>query len=111
VGLAFLALGIIGAILPGIPATPFLLLASYFLSRSWPALNRRLHQSRFFGGILQDWQQRRGVRRTVKVRAIVAVVASVLLTVFLSGFSALPALLVLSAAGLGVAVIVRLPEI
>jgi uncharacterized membrane protein YbaN (DUF454 family) len=61
-----LGIGFLGAYLPVLPTTPFLLLATYFLARSWPELNRRVHQLPVFGKYLRDWDQHRGVRRGVK---------------------------------------------
>jgi uncharacterized membrane protein YbaN (DUF454 family) len=49
-------LACVGIVIPGPPTTPFLLLTSYFLVRSFPQLNSRLLKSRFFGPILTDWQ-------------------------------------------------------
>lgn len=48
VGVAFVALGAIGAILPGIPTVGPLLLASWFFARSCPPLERILVRNRFF---------------------------------------------------------------
>ena len=107
----FLVLGALGAILPGLPTTPFLLLASYFLSRTSPRWNRMLLKSKFFGPILSDWQKHRGVRPDVKVQAIVIVVLCVAVSIWLSGpnwwFSA--GIVAVSAIGIGV--IVRLPAV
>ena len=74
---AFFAVGVLGVFLPVLPATPFLLLTSYFLVRSSPRLNAALLRSRFFGPILKDWQVHGGVRRDVKIQAIVIVVIAV----------------------------------
>lgn len=65
-GVVFVGLGLAGAYLPLLPTTPFLLLASYFLARSWPALDRRVQRIPIFGSYLRDWHQHRGVRREVK---------------------------------------------
>ena len=62
----FVALGLVGVVLPGIPTTPFLLVASYFFVRSSPALHQRLLRSKLFGPTLQDWQRHRGVKRKTK---------------------------------------------
>ena len=51
----FFVLAMAGVILPGLPTTPFLLLTSYFLVRSYPRLNERLIKSKLFGPILVDW--------------------------------------------------------
>lgn len=108
---AFLGLGVAGIILPGLPATPFLLLASYFLVRSSPQLNDRLLNSRLFGPILRDWQERRGIRRSVKFRSICVVFASVLLTCYFSNLSWTLLAIVVATGIVGVAVILRLPEV
>ncbi|MEX0794936.1 MAG: YbaN family protein, partial [Pirellulaceae bacterium] len=58
----FFVLGFLGALLPILPTTPFLLLTSYLLVRSFPALNDKLLHAPLVGEILRDWQVRRGVR-------------------------------------------------
>ena len=71
IGLGFVGLGIIGVYLPGLPTTPFLLLASYFLVRSSPKLNARVEAMPVVGKYLRDWNQKRGVRLHVKILALV----------------------------------------
>ena len=104
-------LGILGSILPAIPATPFLLVTSYCLVRTSPRLHRRLLNSPWLGGILRDWQQHRGIRRHTKIQAI----AVVLLAVGGSfHFSAMPLpfrLGIVLLAGVGITIIARLPVI
>jgi uncharacterized membrane protein YbaN (DUF454 family) len=80
----FFVLGALGAVLPVLPTTPFLLLTSYFLARSSPRLNRWLLASRFFGPILRDWQQLGGVRPDVKVKAVMIVLLAVSLSLWLT---------------------------
>jgi hypothetical protein len=105
----FFGLGVLGAILPVLPATPFLLLTSYFLVRSSPRLNAALLRSRFFGPILIDWQVHGGVRQDVKAKSIVVVVIAVALTILLSSFSWRATLIVMLLAAVGIVVILRLP--
>jgi uncharacterized membrane protein YbaN (DUF454 family) len=69
-GFAF-GLAVLGAFLPLLPTTPFLLLTSWFLVRSSPRLNEKLLRSKLFGPFLRDWQRHHGVRVHVKVTAIV----------------------------------------
>jgi uncharacterized protein len=106
----FFVLGVLGAILPGLPTTPFLLLTSFFLARSSPRVNAALLRSRFFGPILTDWQEHRGVRKDVKIQAIVCVVFAVIAAVYFSPSSLTLRLPVILLASIGVAVIVRLPS-
>jgi uncharacterized protein len=107
----FFVLAVAGVVLPGLPTTPFLLLTSYFLVRSYPELNSSLLNSRIFGPIISDWQIRGGVRRDVKVKAISFVVIAVAITIYLSKAAAIPTMLVMFLACVGVGVIARLPKI
>ncbi len=84
-GVLFVALGGIGVVLPGIPTTPFLLLASYFLIRSSPPLYRRLVRSKTFGPILEGWNRHRAIGRRVKWVAIVGAGAAVCLSIAFGG--------------------------
>jgi uncharacterized membrane protein YbaN (DUF454 family) len=106
----FFLLGIIGAVLPGLPATPFLLLTSYILVRSSPRLNAALLRSRFLGPILRDWQVHGGVRKDVKVKAVLMVTISVAVTSIVFGYTFLTTLGLLACAAIGIAVILRLPS-
>jgi uncharacterized membrane protein YbaN (DUF454 family) len=74
-GLLCLGLAYVGWVAPGIPVTPWVLLASYFFARSSPRLHRWLLRSPIFGKLLRDWHEHRGIRRPVKVFAVCLVVA------------------------------------
>jgi uncharacterized membrane protein YbaN (DUF454 family) len=106
----FFGLAVLGALLPVLPSTPFLLLTSYFLLRCWPQMNERLLRSRLLGTLLRDWQERGGVARKVKAKAICMVTVIVGLTI---AFVKLP-LTALALIGLlamvGIIVVARLPE-
>ena len=86
-GLGFVGMGYLGAILPGLPTTPWLLAASYCFGRSSPRLQRWLLRSPFFGKLIRDWHEHRGMRRPAKVLACVMVVAACTFSV---GFAGLP---------------------
>ena len=107
-GLFFL-LGTAGAILPGLPATPFLLLTSCFLVRINPKLNDRLLRSRFLGPILVDWQQHGGVRRHVKIKSVICVALIVGLSLCLGNWEGTARLGLIFLAAIGMTVIWRLP--
>ena len=106
----FFVVGVLGALLPVLPATPFLLAASYFLSKSSPRLNQALLRSRLFGPILRDWQQLGGIRRSVRIKAIVAVVLAVGVTLVVSELSVGRMLAVVVLAQVGIVVVLRLPS-
>ena len=101
VGLAYL-----GAILPGLPTTPWVLLASYCFARSSPRLERWLKRSPIFGRLLRDWHTHRGIRRPVKVIAVVLVVSVVSLSIILGGLPVWAKWVIGALAAVGVTVIV-----
>lgn len=68
-GLLMTALGILGAILPLMPTTIFLILAAWFFSRSSPRLEAWLMNSRF-GSVLSDWRENRAISRRSKAVAL-----------------------------------------
>src|SRR5688572_29950786 len=109
-GLFFVGLAALGVVLPVLPTTPFLILASACFVRSSPRLNSWLLHTRLFGPLLRDWQQHRRVSRRVKHLAVVLILVFVTLSAWLGDFSWpwLVALIVLALIGL--AVVLRLPE-
>lgn len=76
-GLAYaaLALGIVGIFVPGLPTTPFVLLAAYAAARGSQRLHARLHAHRVFGPMIRDWQATGAVNRRAKCWAIGTMVA------------------------------------
>lgn len=110
-GLFFLALGLLGILLPGLPTTPFLLLASYFFIRSSPRMNQALLNSRLLGPLLTDWQERGGIRQHVKMKAMSVVSVTVAASAWLSHHNTPLMLAICAAAAVGLAVIARLPTI
>lgn len=110
-GFFFVGLAVLGLLLPVLPTTPFLLLASWFFVRSSPRWNAWLLRSRWFGPFLRDWQRHRAVRLHVKVLALtlLALVVAFSLTF---GNLPLPLLLLLSGlAAIGAVVILALPTL
>jgi uncharacterized membrane protein YbaN (DUF454 family) len=59
-------LGIIGALLPIVPTTPFLILAAYFFSKSSPKVHSWLTSLPYFGSAIIDWEKHRVIRPKVK---------------------------------------------
>ncbi len=68
-GLLFTALGAVGAFLPVLPTTPFILLAAACFVRSSPAFHQRLLANRVFGPFILQWQHDRTVPREAKRKA------------------------------------------
>jgi len=68
-----LVLAFVGAFVPLMPSTPFVLLAAWCFARSSPVLYRRLRQHHLFGSALRDWQGGRGLSRNAKIAAVVSI--------------------------------------
>jgi uncharacterized membrane protein YbaN (DUF454 family) len=75
-GVLCTVLAVVGALLPLIPTTPFLLLAGACFARSSPRLQRKLLENRLFGAYLREWQRDRTIPNQAKVKAYVLVVAT-----------------------------------
>ena len=110
-GFVFTGLGSIGVILPGIPTTPFLLLASYCFVRSSPRLHQRLLDSKTFGPLLRDWHRHRGLKRRVKRAAIAACAITITLSVALGGLPWPGRVVVALAGAYGIWFVSRLPVV
>lgn len=67
-GIIATILGIVGILLPLLPTTPFLLLASFLFARSNARLNRWLLHHRRLGPYIQAFRGNTGLTREQKVR-------------------------------------------
>jgi len=65
-GAVALLLGALGAVVPGLPTTPFVLLAAACFVRASPRAHRWLLRNRTFGPMLREWDAHRSVSRRVK---------------------------------------------
>lgn len=65
-----LGLGIVGIFLPGLPTTPFVLLAAYAAARGSRRLHAWLLAHRLFGPMIRDWEASGAVSRKAKYWAI-----------------------------------------
>jgi uncharacterized membrane protein YbaN (DUF454 family) len=107
----FLVLALLGIVLPVMPATPFLLLASWFLLRTSPALHQRLYETRLFGPFLRDWDRYHGVRLHVKVTAIAMVLGGAALSLTFGNLPMVARYALVAFAVIGLVVVLRLPVI
>ena len=80
-GLLFVALGIIGVVLPILPTTPFLLLALACFANSSPRFHQMLLHNRWFGKALQQWEENRSISRTSKIKAMILIVITFALSI------------------------------
>ncbi|MFK3664475.1 YbaN family protein [Ochrobactrum teleogrylli] len=68
-GFVMLALGIIGAVLPVMPTTIFIILAAWFFARSSPKLEARLLADPRFGPLIVKWRDRGAIPPKAKFYA------------------------------------------
>ena len=82
-GIAVL-LGIIGVVVPGLPTTPFVLLASWCFYKSSPRLQAWLLQS-FLGKYIRDYKEKGGLttRKRVYIIALMATMVSMSIIFFI----------------------------
>lgn len=65
-----LALGVLGIFLPGLPTTPFVLLAAGCFAKASPRVHQWLLNHRLFGPMVRDWEQHRSLTRRTKAVAV-----------------------------------------
>ncbi len=104
-GLGCVGLAYLGVILPGLPTTPWVLLASWCFARSSPRLRAWLRRSPVFGALLCDWDEHRGIRPRVKAVAAVLIVTVVTASVLSGRLPVWARWVVAGAAGCGLCVV------
>jgi uncharacterized membrane protein YbaN (DUF454 family) len=82
-GLAALALGTAGLVLPLLPTTPFMLLAAACFAKSSPRLHDWLISHRLFGPAIRDWRDYRAISPKAKRMALTAMTAALGLSLML----------------------------
>ena len=75
-GWFFVVLGIIGAVLPIMPTTVFLIIALGIFSKCSPRFHRMLLNNRWFGEDLRQWEQSKTMSRKSKQKATIIIVLS-----------------------------------
>lgn len=74
IGFFFVALAVLGAVLPVLPTTPFLLVAAACFAKSSPRLHQWLLRSPFFGELIRHWQENRTMPRRAKILSLTMIV-------------------------------------
>ena len=80
VGLAALAIGAVGVVLPLLPTTPFLLVAAYAFARSSKRMNSWLREHQVFGPLINNWHRNGSIDQNAKRMAIIVIAATPVVT-------------------------------
>jgi len=80
-GCICVGLGAIGTVVPGMPTTVFLIVASYLFARSSPSLDAWLHRNRWFGPSLRRFHETGGMARRTKIVALTSMWTGITLSI------------------------------
>ncbi|EHM48295.1 MAG: DUF454 family protein [Yokenella regensburgei] len=83
IGWLAVALGTLGVVLPLLPTTPFILLAAWCFARSSPRFHHWLLYRSWFGGYLRFWQQHKAMPKGAKPRAILLILVTFAVSLWL----------------------------
>lgn len=78
----FVTLGFIGALLPGLPTTVFLILAAWAASKGWPQVDDWLLNHPKYGPTLRNWREHGTVPRKAKWLASMMMMVSGILMLY-----------------------------
>jgi uncharacterized membrane protein YbaN (DUF454 family) len=84
-GFAALALGTAGIVLPGLPTTPFVLLAAFCFSSSSPRFDAWLRRNRLFGPYIENYRTKQGISKKRKVITIAYMWAGMIVSMVMIG--------------------------
>ncbi len=79
-GAISLILGLIGAVLPVLPTTPFIILAAYCFSKGSKRLHIWLTSLPYCGRVILDWEKNKVIRPHIKLYAVSLLITSITAT-------------------------------
>lgn len=85
-GLIAVGLGVIGYIVPGMPGTVFILIATWFFAQSSPRFYNWVMNHPWFGPLIRDYRRGRGIPRWVKWYASAMILGVSAFSTWLVGF-------------------------
>lgn len=75
IGIAALALGAVGVVLPLLPTTPFVLVAAFAFAQSNERMHSWLLEHNIFGQLIVDWRRYGAISRRAKFVSVLSMVA------------------------------------
>ncbi len=110
-GLLCIIMAALGVLLPGLPATPFLLLASYSFARSSKKMHDWLINNKVFGPILSDFIDRKGIGLHIKIISLLMMWGMMTVSVFYLIENDLPKYIAVAGALIGTFAVLRFKTI
>lgn len=81
IGITSFILGVIGAFLPVLPTTPFMILSALCFSKSSKKMHSWLTSLPYFGSAIIDWEKNKVIRPRAKLAALGTIWLSISLTI------------------------------
>jgi len=106
-GWFFAGLGFVGAFLPILPTTPFLLIAAWAFSKSSKRLHMWLHEHPRFGSYLVAWDKCRAIPKSGKVLSVTMMTLSWTYTYLKSNDWMAPTILGITLLSVGTYIVTR----
>ncbi|MBB4104199.1 hypothetical protein GGQ66_002772 [Rhizobium borbori] len=69
-GWLMVAIGAVGVVLPGLPTTPFLIVAAWCFARSSERFERYLLDHAHFGPVLRAWREKGAIPKRAKILSV-----------------------------------------
>ncbi|MCA9839308.1 MAG: YbaN family protein [Trueperaceae bacterium] len=110
-GFAFTGLGFLGYILPGLPGTVFILIATYFFARSSPRFYNWLMNNRLFGQLIRDWRAGMGIPMRAKITAVTVIAITIGISAYTIPYPVLKLIVVLCGVGVSIYLLTRRTKI
>ena len=83
-GITSLILGVIGAALPVLPTTPFILLSAYCFSKSSDRFYKWLINLPKFGILIKNWNEKGSIDRRSKILCFISIIGVI---IYFGGFT------------------------
>jgi len=103
-GIISLGLGIIGAFLPLLPTTPFVLLSAYLFAKSSDKMHNWIMNHKIFGQLIRNFNEDKAIPLHAKILAIAMMSISILFSIFTIARGKLWLQILLAAIAIGVSI-------
>lgn len=77
-GIFFVGLAGLGVVLPLLPTTPFLLVATACFAKSSPRFHQKLLDNKVFGPLITNWRETRSIPKKAKVIALLSIILTMI---------------------------------